>query len=58
MIKSKKGKKVIHSMEEFEKEYFPKSFEKRMLESTTDARALGIRFAKVSLDKIKAQLAK
>lgn len=44
-------------MVEFEKKYFPKSFEKRMAEKPTDARALGISLAKESLGKIGRQLA-
>lgn len=54
----KKGKgEVYHSMMEFEKRFFPKSFEKRMAKGPKDANALGIGLAKQSLDKIKAQLA-
>lgn len=58
MEKSIKGKQVFYSIMNFEKEYFPKSFEKRMLEKPTDARALGISLAKESLKKIKAHLAR
>ncbi|MDR4508296.1 MAG: hypothetical protein MRJ65_08695 [Candidatus Brocadiaceae bacterium] len=48
-----KGKQIFHSMMEFEKEYFPKSFKKKIEEKPSDARALGISLAKESLDKIK-----
>ncbi len=58
MNESKKEKQVIHSMKEFEKKYFPKSFEKKTAEEPTDAHALGISMAKESLDKIRARLAK
>lgn len=58
MSGGKKGKQVFHSITEFEKEYFPKSFEKKMEEKLTDARALGSSLAKESLDKIKTRLAK
>ena len=58
MNRNKKKKQVIQSMIEFEKKYFPKSFEKRMSEKPTDARALGICLAKESLDKIRKRLAK
>jgi hypothetical protein len=57
MNKNKKKKKIYRSMTEFEKQFFPKSFEKRMAEKPTDARALGISLAKESLDKIRGQLA-
>lgn len=58
MNENKKGKQAFHSMMEFEKEYFPKSFEKKMEEKPTDARALGSNLAKESLDKIRTLLAK
>ncbi len=57
MNRSKREKQAFRSMMEFEKKYFPKSFEKRMAEKPTDARALGISLAKESLDKIGRQLA-
>jgi hypothetical protein len=44
-------------MMEFEKEFFPKSFKKRMAEKPTDAQALGVSLAKESLGKIRRQLA-
>ena len=55
---SKKGKQVFYSIMEFEKEYFPKSFKKKMEEKPTDARALGSSLAKESLNKIRTRLAK
>ena len=55
---SRKEKHVFHSIMEFEKEYFPKSFEKKMEEKPKDARALGSTLAKESLDKIRTRLAK
>ncbi len=58
MNENKKGKQAFHSMMEFEKEYFPKSFEQKMEEKPKDARALGSRLAKESLDKIRTRLAK
>lgn len=57
MAMGKNGKRVFRSIVEFEKKYFPKSFEKRMAEKPTDAHALGISFAKESLDKIRRLLA-
>ena len=57
MNRSKRKKQAFRSMTEFEKKYFPKSFEKRMAQKPTDARALGISLAKESLDKIGRQLA-
>ena len=58
MNENKKGKQAFHSMMEFEKEYFPKSFEQKIEEKPKDARALGSRLAKESLDKIRTRLAK
>ena len=55
---SMKEKQAFHSIMEFEKEYFPKSFKKKMEEKPTDARALGSSLAKESLDKIRTRLAK
>ncbi len=57
MNKSKNKKQVFHAMNEFEEEYFPKSFEKKMAEKPTNARDLEIWLAKESLDKIRRQLA-
>jgi len=58
MNENKKGKQAFHSMMEFEKEYFPKSFEQKIEEKPKDARALGSSLAKESLDKIRTRLAK
>ncbi len=55
MVK-RKEKKVFCSMIEFKKEYFPKSSEKQIPNEPKNARDLGIRWAKESLDKIKDQL--
>jgi hypothetical protein len=57
MNRGEKEKQIFRIMMEFEKKYFPKSFEKRMAEKPSDAHALGISLAKESLDKIKRQLA-
>jgi len=54
---NKKKKQVYRSMMEFEKRFFPKSFEKRMAEKPTDAQALGVSLAKESLEKIRRRLA-
>ncbi len=54
---NKTKKQIFHSMMEVEKELFPKSFKKNILEKLTDARALGINLAKESLGKIMGQLA-
>jgi len=56
MNRSKEEKRVFRSITEVEKKFLPKSFEKRMKEKPTDARALGIKLAKESLEKIKEQL--
>ena len=57
MNKNMKERKIYRSMAEFEKEFFPESFEKRMAEKPTDAGALGVSLAKESLEKIMRQLA-
>ena len=56
--RSKKKKQVFRSMTEFEREFLPKAFEKRMSEMPTDAHALGISLAKESLEKIRERLGK
>ena len=58
MNRSKEKKEIFRSMMEFEKKFFPKSFEKRIAERSTDANALGISLAKESLNKIRERLAK
>ena len=55
---NRKEMHIFHSIMKFEKEYFPKSFEQKMEEKPKDARALGSRLAKESLDKIRTRLAK
>ncbi|MFZ3384584.1 MAG: hypothetical protein WA144_11725 [Candidatus Methanoperedens sp.] len=55
MVKNEK-KKVFCSSIDFEKTYFPKSFEKQAAKESEDAYNLGIRWAKESLDKIKGQI--
>lgn len=56
MKKNKDKKKAYRSMIEFEKKFFPKSFEKRLKEASTDSHTIGINLAKESLDKIREQL--
>ena len=58
MNKDKTKKQTYHSMREVEREFFPKSFEKRMAEKPTDAKALGASLAKESLEKVRERLAK
>lgn len=58
MNKSIEKKQVFRSMTEFEREFLPKAFKKRMSEKPTDAHALGISLAKESLEKIREQLSK
>lgn len=55
MTKSSK-KKMLCSIMDFKKEYFPKSFKKQKSEELKDARSIGISWAKESIDKIKGQL--
>lgn len=56
MGKIRKPKKIFYSLKEFEKTYFPKSFEIETLEKPTTAREIGICLAKESLDRIKEQM--
>ena len=50
--KNRKKKQVFRSMREFEKEFFPKSFDKKVTRKPRDAQALGISLAKESFEKI------
>jgi hypothetical protein len=58
MNKDKTKKYVYYSMMEFEREFFPKSFKKKMAEKSADAKSLGTSLAEESLEKIKGRLAK
>ena len=51
-------KQIYKSMKAFEMEFFPKSFEKRMTEKTTEAQDRGVNFAKKSLERIRGRLAR
>ena len=53
MKKSEEKKQVIRSMRDFERIYFPKSFEKRSIEKATDAETLGVTWAKESIEMVK-----
>ncbi|MFZ2410986.1 MAG: hypothetical protein WAW23_05410 [Candidatus Methanoperedens sp.] len=55
-MKKHDEKKKIRSMEDFEKTYFPKSFEKQISDESENSHDLGIGWAKEYLDKIKDQL--
>jgi len=57
MNKNKKRNQTYRSMREFEREFFPKSLEKRMAEKPKDAQALGVTLAKESLERIRERLA-
>lgn len=54
---NKKGERVYKSMEEFEKKFFPNSFQKKLLESM-DSHTLAVSLADKSLEKIRRQLVK
>lgn len=56
MGKNNKKSRIFRSMEDFKKEYFPEAFEKEKEEKPTDAHAIGISYAKESLERIKKQL--
>jgi len=53
MKKSEEKKQVIRSMRDFERIYFPKSFEKRLSEKETDAETIGVTWAKESCERVK-----
>jgi hypothetical protein len=55
--KTVKVTKEYKTMEELEKEFFPQSFKKQLLEGITDPHALGAALAQESLDIIRARLA-
>ena len=58
MKKTKNKKRVLLTMMEYEKKYFPKYFERKKNKEPTNARALGISWAKKSLEKVRNQLKK
>lgn len=58
MAKKNRQLKKFRSISEFEKEYFPKFYERKVAENTVDAKALGASLAKDSLKKIRKLLAK
>ncbi|HOI70515.1 MAG TPA: hypothetical protein PLN41_12300 [Methanothrix sp.] len=53
----KKNKQIFHSVDEFEAEYFPRSFKEKSRKEPIDPQSLGISLAEESLDKIRSQLA-
>ena len=53
MKKSEEKKQVIRSMKDFERIYFPKSYEKRLSEKETDAETLGVTWAKESIERVR-----
>ncbi|MHC4268746.1 MAG: hypothetical protein ACYSTS_09790 [Planctomycetota bacterium] len=57
MNRKKEKNRIYHSIVEIEKNFFPKSFEERMLKKPEGSQALGVSLAKESLDKIKQLLA-
>lgn len=58
MSRKKEKERIYHSIVEIERNFFPKSFEERMIKKSENSQALGINLAKESLDKIKRQIAK
>ena len=58
MKRGKEDNQTFHSMMEFEKKYFPKSFRKRIQEKPTDPHALGISLSNDTLNKIRRQMSK
>jgi hypothetical protein len=58
MSRKKEKERIYHSIVEIERNFFPKSFEERIMKKPENSQALGINLAKESLDKIKRQIAK
>lgn len=58
MNRKKEEGLTFHSIGEFERKYFPKSFEEKMIKLPENSQELGISLAKESLEKIRKQLAK
>jgi chaperonin GroEL (HSP60 family) len=58
MNRKKEEGRIFHSIGEFERNFFPKSFEKKLIKKSEDSQALGISLAKESLEEIRRQLAK
>jgi hypothetical protein len=58
MTKKKRKVRVFSCLEDFERVYFPKSFEKKKREKPLNAETLGATLARESLDKIKSDLKK
>ena len=56
MNNRKQGKKVFRSLMEFEKAYFPKAFEREMMQENTDAESLGAILAKQTLERIETRI--
>ncbi len=53
MKKSEEKRQVIRSMKDFERIYFPKSFEKRLSEKATDTEILGVKWTKESIERVR-----
>jgi hypothetical protein len=58
MARRVEKERMFRSFVEFEKEYFPKSFERKRSQAPEDPAALGTHLAKESLEKIRAKLLK
>ena len=56
MEKGNKESRIIRSMEDFKKEYFPEASEKEKEGLPADAHSIGLSYAKESLERIKKQL--
>jgi len=55
MNNRKQRKMVFRSLMEFEKAYFPKAFEREIMQNYTDAESLGAILAKQTLEKIETK---
>lgn len=56
MAATESKEKTFRSLAEFEREFLPNAFEKKMKESSSDARALGTTLARQSLEKVMRRL--
>jgi hypothetical protein len=55
--KEPKSKRFYHSMIEFEKDFFPKSFSSKQAKRLADSRSIGVDLAKDSFRRIREDVA-
>jgi len=55
-MNNKRKNSKYYSIEEFEKEFFPKAYKQKVIQKPMDPQSLGASLAKESLDKIRKRL--